>query len=83
VTRTPAEDAGRLARELEGLARRLQASEAEGGAALFTRDDVDRFITERLAREKRKTRQVERERDELRREVEEEAQSRGGNRWGA
>jgi ABC-type transporter Mla subunit MlaD len=74
VTRTPAEDAGRLARELEGLARRLQASEAEGGAALFSREDVDRIVSGRLAREQKRTRQrvaeLERERDELEREVE-------------
>jgi len=74
VTRTPAEAAGRLAGELAGLARRLQASEAEEGAALFTREDVDRIVSGRLAREQKRTRQrvaeLERERDELEREVE-------------
>jgi hypothetical protein len=74
VTRTPAEAAGRLAGELAGLARRLQASEAEGGAALFSREDLDRIVSGRLAREQKRTRQrvaeLERERDELEREVE-------------
>jgi hypothetical protein len=69
--RTPAEEALRLAEAARILARRLKASEAEGGAALFTREDVDRIVTERLARERRKTRQVEREQAELEREVEE------------
>ena len=74
MTRTPAEAAGRLAGELAGLARRLQASEAEGGTALFSREDVDRIVSGRLAREQKRTRQrvaeLERERDELEREVE-------------
>jgi len=74
VTRTPAEDAGRLAGELQRLARRLKASEAEEGAALFTREDVDRIVSGRLAREQKRTRQrveeLEREVDELEREVE-------------
>ena len=71
MTRTPAEDASRLAGELEGLARRLKASEAEGGAALFTREDVDRIVSGRLARERKRTRQrvaeLEREVEGLRR----------------
>ena len=74
MTRTPAEDAGRLAGELQRLARRLKASEAEEGAALFTREDVDRIVSGRLAREQKRTRQrveeLEREVDELEREVE-------------
>ena len=74
MTRTPAEDAGRLAGELQRLARRLQDSEAEGGAALFTREDVDRIVSGRLAREQKRTRlrvaELERERAELEREVE-------------
>jgi hypothetical protein len=43
--RTPAEEALRLAEAARILARRLEASEAEGGAALFTREDVDRIGT--------------------------------------
>ena len=71
MTRTPAEDADRLAGELQRLARRLQASEAEGGAALFAREDVDRIVSGRLARERKRTRQrvaeLEREVEGLRR----------------
>jgi hypothetical protein len=38
---------------------------------MFTRTDVDRFIEERLARERKKRRRVEEERDELADELEE------------
>lgn len=42
----------------------------EGVAALFTREDVDRIVAARLAREKKRTRKAERERDELEEELE-------------
>jgi len=64
VTRTPAEDAERLATGLQDLARRLAAAEKDG-AALFTREDVDRIVSGRLAREQKRTRRAEREVEEL------------------
>jgi hypothetical protein len=67
--RTPAEELEGLADQLRRLAEIMRDSEA--GEAVFTRADVDRIVSERLAREKRRTRQAERERDELEREVEE------------
>ncbi len=66
--RTAAEDAEKLAAGLQTLAPRLEAR--EDGAALFTREDVDRIVSGRLAREQKRTRRVERERDELEAEVE-------------
>ncbi len=68
--RTPAEQAERLAGELQVLAGRLREGEGED-APMFTRTDVDRFIEERLARERKKRRRVEEERDELADELEE------------
>ena len=66
--RTPAEQAERLAADLRRLADRLAA--AESGESLFTREDVERIVEGRLAREHRKRREVEAERDELAAELE-------------
>ncbi len=68
MTRTPAEDAERLAVEVRALAARLK--DAEAGEAMFTREDVDRIVAGRLAREQKRTRRVEAERDELETELE-------------
>jgi hypothetical protein len=66
--RTPAEELESLAGQLRRLAERMR--DAEAGEAVFTKADVDRIVSDRLAREKRKTRQAKKERDELEREVE-------------
>jgi len=68
VTRTPAEDAERIAHDAQALAARLK--EAETGEAMFTREDVDRIVSGRLAREHKRTHRVEAERDELEAELE-------------
>ena len=68
MTRTPAEDAERLAVEARNLATRLK--DAEAGGRLFTREDLDRLVEERLQRERKKRRRVEAERDELEAELE-------------
>jgi hypothetical protein len=62
--RTPAEDAQKLSAALGELAKRLRA--CEQGQAIFSREDVERILGERLAREQKRTRKAERERDELR-----------------
>ena len=72
--RTPAEDIERLADELHTHVRRLKESEA--GAALFTREDVERIVTNRVAREHRLRREAEREVAALERELEELRQTR-------
>ena len=66
--RTPAEELESLAGQLRQLAERMR--DAEAGEAVFTKADADRIVSDRLAREKRKTRQAKKERDELEREVE-------------
>ncbi len=68
MTRTPAEDAERLAVEVRALAARLK--EAETGGRLFTREDLARLVEERLQRERKKRRRREAERDELEAELE-------------
>jgi len=54
VTRTPAEDAERLAAGLQDLARRLRAVEA--GEVMYSKADVDRIVEARLVRERKRTR---------------------------
>jgi hypothetical protein len=66
--RTPAEEAERLADELRALGARLSA--AEGGEAIFTKADVDRIVSGRLAREQKRTRRAEREIERLEDELE-------------
>ena len=66
---TPAEHAERLAGEMQALASRLRTSEGED-APVFSREDVDRLVEERLGRERKKRRRVEEERDELEEELE-------------
>jgi len=62
---TPAEHAERLAGEMQALASRLRASEGED-APVFSREDVDRLVEERLGRERKKRRRVEEELERLR-----------------
>ncbi len=74
---TPAEHAQRLAGEMQALASRLRAtSEAGEDAPVFSREDVDRLVEERLGRERKKRRRVEEERDELEEELERLRQTR-------
>ena len=68
MTRKPAEEAARLADDLRALAARLR--EAETGGRLFTREDVEAIVEDRVGRERRKRRRVEAERDELEAELE-------------
>ena len=64
---TPAEHAQRLAGEMQALASRLRAtSEAGEDAPVFSRQDVDRLVEERLGRERKKRRRVEEELERLR-----------------
>jgi hypothetical protein len=82
VSRTPGEDAERLARELQALAGRLAAAEVNG-ARIFTREDLERLIGQRMGREKRRQRELERDLDEAERERDELAaalQERGPGR---
>jgi hypothetical protein len=72
---TPAEHAQRLAGDMQDLASRLRASEGED-APVFSREDVDRLVEERLGRERKKRRRVEEERDELEEELERLRQTR-------
>ncbi len=62
---TPAEHAQRLAGELQDLASRLGAYEGED-APVFSREDVDRLVEERLGRERKKRQRVEEELERLR-----------------
>jgi hypothetical protein len=62
---TPAEHAQRLAGEMQALASRLGTSEGED-APVFSREDVDRLVEERLGRERKKRRRVEEELERLR-----------------
>ncbi len=62
--RTPAEDAERLASEMQALARRLQEAEGED-APMFTKEAVARIVADRLSREYKKRRRTEAERDAL------------------
>jgi uncharacterized protein YdaU (DUF1376 family) len=66
--RSPAEDASKLSEALGELAKRLSA--IDGGQAIFTREDVDRIVSDRLAREQKRTRKAEREAAELRARLE-------------
>jgi len=50
---------------MQALADRLREGEQDG-AALFTREDVDRIVSERVARELKKRRRLEGELEELR-----------------
>ncbi len=68
---TPAEHAQRLAGEMQALATRLRAtSEAGEDAPVFSREDVDRLVEERLGRERKKRQRVEEELERLRQGVE-------------
>ncbi len=62
---TPAEHAQRLAGEMQALASRLRATEGED-APVFSREDVDRLVEERLGRERKKRQRVEEELERLR-----------------
>ena len=62
---TPAEHAQRLAGEMQALASRLRASVGED-APVFSREDVDRLVEERLGRERKKRQRVEEELERLR-----------------
>ena len=62
---TPAEHAERLAGDMQALASRLRASEGED-APVFSREDVDRLVEERLGRERKKRQRVEEELERLR-----------------
>ncbi len=66
---TPAEHAQRLAGDMQALASRLRASEGED-APVFSREDVDRLVEERLGRERKKRQRVEEELERLRQGVE-------------
>lgn len=67
--RTPAEEADRIAVQTRELADRLAAIEAEDDRVL-SREDVEKIISGRLAREREKRRRVEADRDELEAELE-------------
>jgi hypothetical protein len=54
VVRSPREELERIAEELERVIERLRAEES--GEALFTREDVEKIVERRLARERRKLR---------------------------
>jgi hypothetical protein len=69
VSRTPSAELDRIAELLRQLAERLRA--AEEGEPLYSKGDVDRIVSGRLAREQAKTRRAERERDELEEEISE------------
>jgi len=56
---TPATDAAKLAASASRLAERLAEVEAGADAHLYTKADVDRLIAKRLAREQRKTRELQ------------------------
>ena len=60
MSRTVAEELERLAGSLQRLAERARA--AEVGEALYTREDVERIVESRLARERRKARQTSQDR---------------------
>ena len=57
--RTNAEEIERIAEQLLRVARRIK--ETEEGARLFTREDVDRIVEARLARERKKRSDTSRE----------------------
>jgi len=61
---TPAERAEKLSSELQKLSHRLRQAEQDG-ARMFTREDIDRIISRRMAREKKTIRELQAERDEL------------------
>jgi len=69
VTGTLAEQAARLADAAADLADRLAAIEAEDDR-VFSKEDVDRIVAGRLAREQKRTRRAEAEREELEAELE-------------
>jgi predicted RNase H-like nuclease (RuvC/YqgF family) len=68
MTRTPAEELERLVRDLERAVHRLK--ESEEGEAVFTKEDVDRIVSGRLAREKKTIRDLRKRLDEAEDEVE-------------
>jgi hypothetical protein len=66
--RAPSEDCERLAAQLGDLAARLRA--AEDGEVIYSKADVDKIVSDRLARERKKIRALEREAIELRAKLE-------------
>lgn len=67
--RSPREELERIASDLQRVVERLEA--ADDGEAVFTKTDVDRLISARLAREHKKARRLQERIDELEEEVEE------------
>jgi hypothetical protein len=66
MVRTPTEDLDSIAGELQALAPAHARHRQRG--SIF-REDVERIVSDRLARERHKTASAERERDELQREL--------------
>jgi len=72
--RTLGEELERLAGELVALSHRLR--DGEVGESIFTREDVERIVTNRVAREHRLRREAEQEEAALERELQELRQRR-------
>ncbi len=72
--RSPREELERTISDLQRILMRLEAEEM--GGAVFTKEDVDRIVAERVGREYKKARELRERIDELEEEVEELRESR-------